>query len=426
MLTFKEENLVKRWFAQIECHFLSEGTPGSNIDDLAATLAPQPESERYKRRFAELQKFINEKHQPTADSEYVRHWGYGGIRTFETARGKTIYQVAIQSFPGHDTHCYYLPGNESLLIDIGSGLHTNEADWKARQQVLSRVFKFDESVASLRHLVISHGHVDHYGYLPKLLAQARPTIYCHELDARVLEQFDERIVLAGRDLARYLRLAGLESKEIERLIELFSSGREYFRNCAVDVRLRDGFVVPGGGHVIHVPGHCAGLICIRFDDLLFTADHILQDVTPHQSPQFLNPFFGLENYFASLHKIADLTGIRVGLPSHGPLIHDIRGRVQEILYFHQRRLGQVMDLCEKPQTVAEVAQALFGDLKAYNIILGIEEAGAHVEYLHQHGWLRVANLDALRTGATETVLYVQDLEAAKRRKEPAVRARGAR
>lgn len=424
MLTFKEENRVKRLFCEAECHYLANGN-ASGLAELPAILDTQPDTERYKRRLLELKLLFESGKRPVADLEYVRHWGFGGVRVFESQHGRIIYQIAIRSFPGHDTHCYYLPGQEPVLIDIGSGLPSNESDWRERHAVMSQVFGIHESFRSLRHLVISHGHVDHYGYLPKLLQNARPTIYCHELDARVLEQFDERIVMAGRDLGRYMRLAGIDTKQTKLLVDLFSSGRDYFRNCAVDVRLRDGSVIPGGGQVIHVPGHCAGLICIRFDDLLFTADHLLQDVTPHQSPQFLNPFFGLENYFTSLHKIAELSGLRVGLPSHGPLIHDIRGRIQEILYFHQRRLGQVLDLCEKPMTVADVARELFGDLKAYNVILGIEEAGAHVEYLQQHGWLRVANLDDIHSGSSETVLYVQDSEAAKRRKEPGVRARGA-
>lgn len=424
MLTYKEQKNVARWFCEAEIAWLQDQTTDSeSLQALRSALDSQPATDRWRRRLESFDRLIAQRRRPTRDDEYVRHWGYGGIRLFETASGRQIYQISIRSFPGHDTHCYYLHGVEPVLIDIGSGLPSNGADWNARGHVLDAVYGIDETMRSLRHLVISHGHVDHYGFLPRLLELARPTIYCHELDARVLEQFDERIVLAGLDLKRYLLHAGVPADETHALIELFSEGREYFSNCAVDIRLRDGSVIPGGGEVIHVPGHCAGLICIRFDDLLFTADHVLQDVTPHQAPQALNPFFGLEHYFASLHKIADLTGIRLALPSHGPLIHDLRSRIQDILYFHQRRLGQVLEMFAEPRTVAEIAQELFGDLSGYNVILGIEEAGAHVEYLHQHGWLRVVNVESLRTGDTTIARYVQDPEAMKYRKEPTVRGR---
>ncbi len=33
----------------------------------------------------------------------------------------------------------------------------------------------------------------------------------------------------------------------------------------------------------------------------------------------------------------------------------------------------------------------------YHVLLAIEEAGAHVEYLHQRGRLRIVNLDELES-----------------------------
>lgn len=419
MLTYKEENRVRRWFTEAEVSLFQNGSLGGAAAELHGFLDGEGDDDPFRRRLAALERLAELPRDRWPASEYVRRWGFGGVNLFRTRGGVRLYQIAIRSFPNHDTKCYYLPEPEPTLIDLGSGMRSNTEDWEARLPILDEIFGVFGSFERLQHLVISHGHMDHYGWLPYLLEKARPQIYCHELDARVLEQFDERIALAGRDLAAYLRHAGLSEERTSELIELFKSGRNFFRNVPVDVRLKHGATVPGGGQVIHTPGHCAGLVCIRFDDLLFTADHLLLDVTPHQAPQALNPFFGLENYFSSLRRVGAQSGIRLGLTSHGPEIHDLAGRIYEILYFHQRRLWQILELCEEPRTVADIAHELFGELDGYHVILGVEEAGAHVEYLHQHGWLRVANLEALENGEAE-VLYRQDPETVKRRKEPTI------
>jgi hypothetical protein len=44
--------------------------------------------------------------------------------------------------------------------------------------------------------------------------------------------------------------------------------------------------------------------------------------------------------------------------------------------------------------VAEVA-GLFGETHGYNVLLALEEAGAHVEYLYQRGELGIENLQEL-------------------------------
>jgi hypothetical protein len=43
--------------------------------------------------------------------------------------------------------------------------------------------------------------------------------------------------------------------------------------------------------------------------------------------------------------------------------------------------------------VSDISKAMYPERHGYEILLAIEETGAHVEYLYQHGKLQVANLD---------------------------------
>jgi glyoxylase-like metal-dependent hydrolase (beta-lactamase superfamily II) len=194
-------------------------------------------------------------------------------------------------------------------------------------------------------------------------------------------------------------------EERERLLALYLSSRDSFKSVPVDRALRDGDRVGGGHRVIHTPGHCPGQICLAVGDVLLTSDHVLARITPHQFPQAITPYVGIENYFNSLAKVRDLGGIRLALGGHEDPIPDLPSRVDEILVFHRGRLEAVRAACAEPRTVVEVARALFGAQEGYGVILAIEEAGAHVEYLHERGQLRIANVGEIAVARDPVFRY---------------------
>ena len=141
--------------------------------------------------------------------------------------------------------------------------------------------------------------------------------------------------------------------------------------------------------------------------MLLTSDHVLARITPHQFPQAITPFAGLEHYFHSLSKMRKLDGINFALGGHEEPIWDLRARIDAIALFHRDRLARVIDLCREPQTVVQVSQSLFGDQDGYSRILALDEAGAHVEYLHQLGQLSIANLDDVAKSRDPVIEYVK-------------------
>jgi hypothetical protein len=54
----------------------------------------------------------------------------------------------------------------------------------------------------------------------------------------------------------------------------------------------------------------------------------------------------------------------------------------------------------------EVSKELFGEVHGYNVLLALEEAGAHIEYLYQRGLLEIQNLAELeRTNGNAPLHY---------------------
>lgn len=329
-------------------------------------------------------------------SEYIERYGCAGVRRFAIEGGARIYLLPVETFPRHMNNVYLImdPGR-STLFDVGSGFDSSRRDLALGFAVVRDIYQEDAHFETVSEAVISHAHIDHFGGVGDLRASSKAILSIHELDYRVIACFEERVVIALKDIEVFLCRAGVPPEERERLLALYLSSRDSFKSVQVDRSLRDGDRVGGGAHghrVIHTPGHCPGQICLSAGGVLLTSDHVLSRITPHQFPQAITPYVGLENYFHSLAKVRDMEGVRLALGGHEDPIPDLPRRVDEILAFHRGRLDAVKALCAEPTTVAEVARALFGAQEGYGVILAIEEAGAHIEYLHERGQLRIANV----------------------------------
>jgi len=65
----------------------------------------------------------------------------------------------------------------------------------------------------------------------------------------------------------------------------------------------------------------------------------------------------------------------------------------------------VLDICRQPKSTAEISRELFGQVSSYHVLLALEEAGAHVEYLYQRGELIAANLEEIEKAAQPVIRY---------------------
>jgi glyoxylase-like metal-dependent hydrolase (beta-lactamase superfamily II) len=154
----------------------------------------------------------------------------------------------------------------------------------------------------------------------------------------------------------------------------------------------------GPFEMLHVPGHCAGHVAIRLHDVLFSGDHVLGEITPHQSPEHLTLSTGLDHYLKSLDSLRLWSsGVRVTFAGHNDPIFDLPARLDAIQKTHSERLEQVLIFMEEPHTIRELSRDLFGEVNGYNVLLALEEAGAHVEYLYQRGLLGIENLEELES-----------------------------
>jgi glyoxylase-like metal-dependent hydrolase (beta-lactamase superfamily II) len=161
--------------------------------------------------------------------------------------------------------------------------------------------------------------------------------------------------------------------------------------------LGQGDVIELGGseaRVVHTPGH-SDFHFVLHDErrrLMFAGDHLLLHITPNIGLWTYTAPQPLKRYLDSIHGLRGM-GVDLVLPGHGPLFHDLDGRIDELLGHHEERL-EVMHaaFAGEPATPFEIARRVFPeDLSDHQLRFALAETLAHLEHLVGEG--RAERLD---------------------------------
>jgi glyoxylase-like metal-dependent hydrolase (beta-lactamase superfamily II) len=136
---------------------------------------------------------------------------------------------------------------------------------------------------------------------------------------------------------------------------------------------------------VHTPGHTVDHLCL-FDPetgTLLSGDHVLPTITPHVSG--VSQADSLKSYLATLDLVARLPDVRLGLPAHGEVFHDVPGRVAAIIEHHEERMEMLRaaSLAIGPASVQSLAREVFP--KRHWGVMAESETFAHLMHLQHSG-----------------------------------------
>jgi len=354
--------------------------------------------------------------RPPIDSHYLLTHGIRGVVRYPISTGEVIYKIPVFSFEMNDwkdhwTSVYLVLGAQTLTL-VDTGTHLSEESLREGLEVVRTVYGEGIALEDIEHIVITHAHFDHFGGLNYTIPASQAKLWVHEWDAHTLSNYPVEVAKGQKRIARFLHQAGQPPDEVDSFIQMHDIGKQSFPGFAVQEAFIDGQRIVEDFEVIHTPGHCPGLSCIRVGDVLLLGDQVLNHVTPHQFPKIYTSGSGLLNYLNSLIKVAShAEEVRLGLPSHYGDVPDIEARVMEIMNEHNQRIADLMKDFSRPKTLADVTEDYYRfrkgrELEGYERLLALEEIGAHVEYMIENlGILRVAAGSPGQGDDDQVVLY---------------------
>jgi len=304
---------------------------------------------------------------------------------------------------GGPVNVYAIEAPDGSLVLFDSGLGSPEAEGA----LVAGLAAIGRTLSDVSRLVISHGHVDHYGAARWVqeaggaragAAADAVTVSVHPADAGKISEAGPRF----RDLlpafdAHFARL-GVPDEVRAAMHRSGEASYGFSRRLAHVLPLAEGDVVEGRHArftVLHFPGHTPGLCALHepAHRLLVAADHLLERISPNPlielGPDGRDGFFRpLVTYLASIARTRALD-LDLVLPGHGPPFSNHRAVIDGLTAFYGKRQARLLGvLADGPKTGWELCSALFPTMRGPETFLTMSETVANLEVLEASGQVR--------------------------------------
>ncbi|MEW5735647.1 MAG: MBL fold metallo-hydrolase [Thermodesulfobacteriota bacterium] len=288
-------------------------------------------------------------------------------------------------------NAYLFTGDNVTLVDTGTA--------QALPYLLKGLKGLGLCASDIDRIVLTHGHLDHYGCARALLAQpgARAGV--------LASPYDEKAVATGKDVSRlaterFLKLAGAPLAMRAGLLLVSVVFGYMAQSVPVTGFLQDGDEIVAGKYrlkVLETPGHTRGSLCLHLEEegVVFSGDHVLAHVTPNAlvavEEDSATPRRRVQQeFYDSLARIEGLQP-RLTCPGHGRLIRDLP-RVADMYrrLFAERQEKTLAIFRRRERTVYEAARELFPGIRRdarlpLELFLSISEVYTHVQELSEQG-----------------------------------------
>ena len=312
-------------------------------------------------------------------------------------------EIPIPNNPLKATNAYFIKGEDrNLLVDTGQNTEIGLEVMQARLAELAIDLRKTD-------IILTHMHADHAGLIPSLKTETS-TLYATCADGENVNS-----ILMDKSFGEWLynaaRRNGLPHEEALTASKRHPANATVMEEPLKFTFITDGTVITVGDYsftCIETPGHTKGHICLYETDkkILISGDHILGDITPNIT-NFRDQGNPLEDFLTSLGKIAALA-VNLVLPGHRNIFVDCRGRIDQLLKHHQRRIDEVSTIVAEGRPISgyQVAARMtwdmvyksWDDVAASQKFFATGEALSHLRYLECKGEIQ-------RSAHDNTIIY---------------------
>lgn len=313
----------------------------------------------------------------------------------QSLREAGIRRISLPTpFPVGPVNAYLVNGPPVTLIDTGPA--TDEA-FEALSAALGDA---GMAVRDIERILVTHGHVDHMGLVPRIVAQSGAQSFAHPHAVAQWREHDrpeERRTFYGV----FLRNCGVPDSVASETLDEWESYQPADLAVHFDHELGDGDQI-GPFTAWHVPGHSPSdtILLDRDRGIAFTGDHILPGTTPNPIVRRTRPgqarVKALVEYQQSLRRTREMD-IGVACPGHGDPFVDHRALIDALLDRHRIRTENVLGLLNEfgTHTAFTLARLLLPKVENRHVVLAVSATVGYLEVLEEQGRVQATWCDGV-------------------------------
>lgn len=315
------------------------------------------------------------------------------IKPFPVLENVHAIAFPFVGFPDLITANVYVMGKGPITL-IDTGPRINGAINFLQEQLSNIGFCFSD----VERIIITHGHVDHFGLAAQIrdIAGSAIKCYAHPDEKWRMSAENFRSGLWSQEAEELMAVVGTPEKLIDEIRKRYLRIKELGEPLDDLDILSDGEKLIGNDfclEVIYTPGHTAGSICMfeAHHKVLFSGDNIIKHITPNpiiepRRNHLKDPGYrSLSAYLESLNKLLSLE-VKYVFPGHGEYLKDLRTVVSNYVRHHHERMDAVWRaLIKKPGPIYPLINEVFPFIPKNQTFLAISEIISHLEILITEG-----------------------------------------
>jgi len=272
---------------------------------------------------------------------------------------------------GDATNIYLIKGKRTVLVDTGFDSPSNR---EYLEEALKKLTSW-----RIDAILITHGHLDHFGMAGYVQRESGAGLYIHEEDGVALEDYRKSLVWLDEVWVHALE-AGYSMDELDdaRLkllasLDLMTKPEGYTKFRGLEMDLGEGLMSS-----IHIPGHTRGCVGYVLGDSVFSGDAALQGSTVVGD---------LRKEFLAIQKLKLFKRVYTG-HKRTPISPADLDRLEA---HFSKKLDEVLLRCRVGKTLKELVHEVYpmfsgSDVNFIKKVIPIRQTISYLKYLEEEGY----------------------------------------